>query len=106
MDKGLVALDIDDHLVAGAYLLVSLVTAVRSASVLVGGHDGLSAKSLDRRCDPFVVGGDTNSVENALHLLINPLDHGFPFHVGQGLARESGRGVAGRYNANEFHNSV
>ena len=48
MDKRLVTLDIDNHIIPFAYFLISLVATIRTATMLIGGHDDLAAEGFNR----------------------------------------------------------
>ena len=62
MDKRLVTLDIDNHIIPFAYFLISLVATIRTATMLIGGHDDLATEGFNRILYPDIVGSYANGV--------------------------------------------
>ena len=102
-DEGLVALYIDDHVTVLTCLLISLEASVGSTAVVWASHDGFPSKVVYTFCDAGVVGGHENAVEHGTSLFADPLDDRFSSQHGQRLAGKARRGVARRYNGDEFH---
>ena len=62
MNKRLVTLDIDNHVIPFAYFLISFVATVRTAAMLIGGHDDLAAEGFNRILYADIVGSYANGV--------------------------------------------
>ena len=102
-DEGLVALHVYHHVEVSAHLFEGLEATVRAAAVIGGSHHGLAPEGGHGPGDALVVGGHTEVVEDAGGAFVDVLYYGFPAKQGQGLARESGRGIAGGDDCEVFH---
>lgn len=98
LDKGFVALDIDDHRGIGAAETVCLINAVGSTGMIGRCHDNFAAERTDTLKNAVVVGSDDHTRERHRSLTVDTLDHSETADIGKGFARETGRGVAGGYN--------
>ena len=102
-DKRFVPLNVDDYVFVSAQTIVGFEATVCSATVFGRCHDNVPAERFHGVEYSVIVSGDTYIVEDFAGLLVDSLNHIFPFHVGQRFPWESGRGVASRNNTDEFH---
>ena len=103
LDEWLVALDIDDDIGIGTYLLSSFLDAVGTALMVAAGHDGTPSKLFHTLPYALVVSGDIGLSQHGDGLFIDALDDGFATQQGKWLARKACRGKAGGNNGYKLH---
>ena len=102
MDKGLVALDIDNHISRAAYVEIGLPATVRAAAMAACREYGLSAKLPYRLQNALVIGAHIHLLQHTAGLFVHMLDDRFSAQQGQRLAWEPCAGIPGRYQSYIF----
>ena len=76
LNERFVALHVDDDICLTAAEFVGFPTAVRTASVGCGGHDGFSAELFNGTENAVIVSGDIDFLKLFRNTFINPLNDG------------------------------
>ena len=103
MNKGLVALDIDHHVVVATHLAEGFVAAVGATLVVGRGHHHLATEGLDSGVYTLVIGSHHGIVQNACDLLVDTLNNGFTTEYRQRLARKARRCITRGNYCDKFH---
>ena len=103
LDKRLIALDVDNHIIPLAYFSKGFVTTVSTTLVVYRGHHYLTTESLYGCFDTFVIGSHIRLIEHTRYLFIHSLNHWLSTQHGQWFSRETGRRISCWNNSNKFH---
>jgi hypothetical protein len=107
IEEGLVALHVDDDVAVGEpQACGGLGEPVGAGRMVLARHADLDAMALARIAHHRVVGGDHDAGGRALHRTLgHPHDHRLARDVGERLARQPRRGIAGRDEHGEHRDS-
>ena len=84
--KGSSPLDIDNHIIPFAYFfLISLVATIRTATMLIGGHDDLATEGFNRILYPDIVGSYATESKTSFTCSYTRCIMGFPFISANGF---------------------